>query len=139
MYMNIQNHNFGQHARVDWIIYIPWMRWCKAVYPCESWTLISQPVWRRFILNWETNWLLSTSCTREHVEHRDKTELGNWASSSWVVPLIFLFAKACTSEVGNLREKPPSRQNSNNGLAEVKPVKEKHRKLFFCMFQTESL
>ena len=107
---------------------LPWMRWCKAVNPCESWTLISQPVWRRCILNWETKWPLSEHVwTREHVEQWDKMlvlAVNNGLS---------MFMSASSSKFNsealelvetllNFRDSPPSRQNSNKGLAEVKPI-----------------
>ena len=85
------------------------MRWCKAVLPCTSWTSISQPVWRRckFTVSTTMESLFNQS---EHVEHWDKR--------------LVTFVKSSGFSDGevSLREIPPSRQNSNKGLEEVKPA-----------------
>ena len=88
------------------------MRWCKAVKPRESWTLISQPVWRRCMLNLATNRLEESweSDTSEHVEQWDKRQFFNSKSS---------VLRSKVSFKHFLDKPPPSRQNSNKGLADV--------------------
>ena len=105
------------------------MRWCKAVNPCLSWMLISQPVWRKWTLSVSTNASLSESDKSEHVEQWDRRvagskggSVGNWAEFKKVDALVSAFASD-----GNFRENPPSKQNSNKGLADVRPEKEKQK------------
>ena len=104
--------------------YLPWMRWCKAVLPCTSWTSISQPVWRRckFTVSTTMESLFNQS---EHVEHWDKR--------------LVTFVKSSGFSDGevSLREIPPSRQNSNKGLEEVKPAIESNGNFIKKVFQLE--